>query len=211
MPKQQLKSDKKDLRKQIIRGLQACIEEKGYAHTKLNDIAARSELVPSHIRYYFTSKEEMLVYHFEELGKDFIYRVYGLDRSSPSSWFSDFGQLVFDDNPKWKRAVLVLMEANVVAAHSEDLMRIKADSDRRLLRELEDQFGSVKLSAGLEPPAAAQLTFAMMNGLLTNEVFESGPSVVEARQLFFAFVQSIAGISVDAVKLSKASKSTGVA
>ncbi|MEM9621206.1 MAG: TetR/AcrR family transcriptional regulator [Pseudomonadota bacterium] len=190
------KPDKKGIRKQIVRGLQACIVEKGYAYTKLNDIAAKSELVPSHVRYYFTSKEEMLEYRFEEMCRDVAYRLAGFDRSSPSAWFRDFGYFMFNDNPQWKPTILVLMEVNVAVAHSDAMRRMKAESDRRVLKEFEEQLGSTQLAAGLDPAAAAQLTFAMMNGLLTNEAFESGPSVLEARQLFYAFVESMAGIKV---------------
>ncbi|MYK27599.1 MAG: TetR/AcrR family transcriptional regulator [Gammaproteobacteria bacterium] len=186
----------KDLRREIALGLQKCIVEKGWAATKLNDIAAKAELVPSHVRYYFPNKEEMLTYRFAELCDEFAFRVYLLDRSSPIVWFQQFGYLAFNENPRWKEVLLVLMEMNVAVFHSERMSRIKVEADQRILREFEDQLSKLTLAANLTPSAAAQLAFATMMGLMTNEVFESGPSVAEARSLFFASLESITGLQL---------------
>ena len=184
----------RDLRREIALGLQQCIVEKGWAATKLNDIAAKADLVPSHVRYYFPNKEDMLAYRFAELCDEFAFRVYLLDRSSPIVWFQQFGYLAFSENRHWKETLLVLLEMNVAVFHSERMSRIKAEADQRILREFEYQLSKLTLAANLTPSSAAQLAFATMIGLLTNEVFESGPSVVEARSLFFASLESITGL-----------------
>lgn len=184
----------RDLRREIALGLQQCIVEKGWAATKLNDIAAKADLVPSHVRYYFPNREDMLTYRFAELCDEFAFRVYLLDRSSPIVWFQQFGYLAFSENPHWKETLFVLLEMNVAVFHSERMSRIKTESDQRILREFEDQMAKVTLAASLTPGSAAQLAFATMIGLLTNEVFESGPSVAQARSLFFASLESITGL-----------------
>ena len=186
----------RDLRREIALGLQKCIVEKGWAATKLNDIAAKAELVPSHVRYYFPNKEDMLTYRFAELCDEFALRVCRLDRSSPMLWFQQFGYLAFNENPRWRESLLVLMEMNVAVFHSQRMSKIKAEADRRILRQFEHQLSKLALAASLTPSAAAQLAFATMMGLMTNEVFESGPSVAEARSLFFASLESITGLPV---------------
>ena len=197
------KKTSKDKRKAIALGLQQCIVEKGWAYTKLNDIAAKAGLVPSHVRYYFRSKEDLLAYRFDELCDEFGFRVYQIDRSSPLVWFQQLGYLVFTENAHLKETLLVLLEMNVAVAHSEQMMKTKTAADLTILQEIENQFSQAPLVGNLDPRSAAQLVFATMNGLLTNEVFDSGPTVTEARSLFFSFVESISGLPLSTAPVSE--------
>ena len=190
----------RDLRRKIALGLQKCIVDKGWAATKLNDIAAKAGLVPSHVRYYFPNKEDMLTYRFSELCEEFAFRIQRLDRSSPMIWFQQLGHVVFSEDPRWKESLLVLLEINVAVPHSEQMSKIKAEADRRILREFEDQFSQLTMAANLTPAYAAQLAFATMIGLMTNEVFQSGPNVTEARSLFFASLESITALPLSSVE-----------
>src|SRR5580700_4844563 len=82
-------------RAKIARALDACIRDKGYSATSLTDIALRARMSPSHIRYYFDGKEEILEFYLEATCEEITREISAIARHTPAQWLDDFTAYFF--------------------------------------------------------------------------------------------------------------------
>src|SRR5689334_17053902 len=83
--------DKADDRKgKIALALDDCIREKGFAATSLTDIALKARMSPSHIRYYFEAKEQILEFYLAAICAQLMKDISAIPKRKPLQWAKDF-------------------------------------------------------------------------------------------------------------------------
>jgi len=198
------KSD--DRRGRIALAMDACIREKGYAATSLTDIAIKAHMSPSHIRYYFETREEILEFYLGAICDQIIVDIEAIPRKTPAQWMKDFIRY-FINNPDMNRTtVMLLVEIFAVSAHNAKLMKIKVKYDNFVRKTFVDFFKWAGTAPGVDPDDAAYHLWALEGGMKFNSMFQTDFSKEKAGQLFESEIKRLAGL---ATKRSRAARGGG--
>lgn len=183
---------KSDVIKGVIAdGLVNCIVQKGYAQTKMIDVAEACDRSPPHIRYYFKNKESILAFEYERIVKQFEVAVKKLDRNSGEAWLRALAELIFSDHPKAQRSLLILMEAMLVMSRSPKMLEIKHRYDQEMLSAIEAQLTTLSLPEHVDPRSVARTLFDFLNGLMINIAVDPGDDGQDAIERFCAVANQL--------------------
>jgi len=186
------KSD--DRRGRIALALDDCIREKGFAGTSLTDIAIKAQMSPSHIRYYFESKEQILEFYLAAICDQLIRDITAIPKKTPLQWAKHF-TAYFIANPELNReAVALMVEIFAVATHNPKLMKIKVDYDTFIRKTLADFFDWAGTIKGMQPAEAAYRLWVFEGGLKFNSMFQSDFSKAKAGKIFEHEMLRLAGL-----------------
>ncbi|HEX2592412.1 MAG TPA: TetR/AcrR family transcriptional regulator [Rhizomicrobium sp.] len=189
------KSD--DRRGKIALAMDACIREKGYAATTLTDIAVRAHMSPSHIRYYFETREEILEFYLGAICDQIIADIDAIPRKTPAQWIKDFISY-FISNPEMNRTtVMLLVEIFAVSAHNAKLRKIKIRYDDFVRKTFVDFFKWVGTAPGIDPNDAAYRLWALEGGMKFNSMFQSDFSKEKAGNIFEEELKRLSGLGKD--------------
>ena len=184
----------KDRRQRIVEGLDQCIREHGVAGTSLTDIAAAAKMSPSHIRYYFQSKEEILEYYLASLSEEILAEIGRMERSSPEQWLNTFSDY-FSSNPRVSSTSIgVLMEIFGVSVHHPAMAAIKRRHDRAIRQVFRDFFGWAGVIEGMSVEDAAYTGWALDSGMKFNSAFQDDFSLERAGAIFRREMRRLAGM-----------------
>src|SRR5690348_16702150 len=154
-----------DRRSEIALAMDACVRDRGYSATSLTDIAVRAKMSPSHIRYYFDGKEEILEFYLERICEQIIHDIAAIPKTSPQQWLKEF-TAYFITNPKMTRGTIAtLVEIFAVSMHNPKLMKIKLHYDEFIRTTFTDFFRWAGTQVGLSPEDAAYRTWALEIGM----------------------------------------------
>jgi AcrR family transcriptional regulator len=183
-----------DKRQVIADALDACIRKRGIAATSLTDIAEASGMSPSHIRYYFESKEDIIEFYLEQLAAEILAAINRIERRSPEQWLKEFAAY-FVGSPRLTRtSVGVVMEVFGVSVHSPRLTRIKTRYDTAIRKIFLDFFKWSGVAEGITAADAAYLGWALETGLKFTAVFQPHFSRKKAEALFLAEMYRLTGL-----------------
>lgn len=180
-------------RKRIVAGLEACIVKFGYAQTKWVDIAEAADLSTPHLRYYFKNKESILEHQYEHLVQQFERAVSALPQSLGPDWFTELAHLIFDTKRRSRESVMILMQANIVTAHSAPLQALKRRYDQQIQAAIEAQLDYLDIA---DARSVAEIIFHLLSGLMLNTAFESKRKKEQAIELFLQFVHTTTKLDV---------------
>jgi AcrR family transcriptional regulator len=176
--------DTSDRRGVIAQAMDACIREKGYAATSLTEIAIKARMSPSHIRYYFEGKEEILEFYLAAICDQIVRDIEGISRKSPQQWIGEFTRY-FITNPDLTRATVMLMvEIFAVSAHDPKLMKIKSRYDAFIRKTFVDFFRWAGTARGVTAEDAAYQLWALEGGMKFNSMFQNDFSKEKAGEIF---------------------------
>lgn len=176
------KSD--DRRGRIAQAMDACIREKGYAATSLTDIALKAQMSPSHIRYYFDGKEEILEFYLAAICEQIVRDIEGVPQKTPAQWAKDFTRYFITNPDLTKATVMLMVEIFAVSAHNPKLMKIKARYDAFIRKTLVDFFKWAGTADGISPEDAAYRLWALEGGMKFNSMFQTDFSKEKAGTIF---------------------------
>jgi AcrR family transcriptional regulator len=183
-----------DRRVLIANAMDNCIRDKGYAATTLTDIAVKAGMSPSHIRYYFDGKEEILEFYLEATCAEITREIAAIARRAPAQWLDDFTAYFFGNPAMTREAVAVLVEVFAAAAHNPKLARIKAKYDDFIRKTFLEFFRWAGCADGMTPADAAYMAAALDSGMKFNAVFQKDFSREKAAKTFLAEMYRMAGI-----------------
>jgi AcrR family transcriptional regulator len=187
-----VKSD--DRRGRIALAMDACVREKGYAGTSLTDIAIRARMSPSHIRYYFETREEILEFYLAAICDQLIRDIAAIARKTPAQWIRDF-TAYFITNPELNRSTVALMvEIFAVSAHNPKLTKIKTHYDSFIRKTFKDFFDWAGTAAGVDPADAAYRLWVLEGGMKFNSMFQTDFSKERAGLIFEEEMKRLAGL-----------------
>ena len=190
-------------KKRIASGLSRCIVEKGYAQTKLIDVADACDISASLIRYYFKNKESILEFQYERLVAQFGVAVARLDQPTSAAWLRALADMLFDDGRAAQQNLLILMEANVVMARSSKMLELKIKYEQQILSAIEDKLKDSQLPHKQNASTTAQNLFDLLSGLMINVALEPGRYQPDACERFCKVASILTDISLVAFKASR--------
>lgn len=183
-----------DRRVLIANAMDNCIRNKGYAATTLTDIAIKAAMSPSHIRYYFDGKEEILEFYLEATCSEIMREIAAIDRQTPTQWLDEFTAYFFGNPALTREAIAVLVEVFAAAVHNPKLARIKARYDDFIRKTFLEFFRWAACGEGMTPADAAYMAAALESGIKFNAVFQKDFSRDKAAKAFQVEMRRMAGI-----------------
>lgn len=182
-------------RAKIAHALEDCIRENGYAATSLTDIAIGARMSPSHIRYYFDGKEDILEFYLSQTCEEIMREISRIPRDSPEQWLRNFSAY-FITNPTMTRAsIAVLVEIFAAAVHNPKLAQIKMRYDEFIRGIFLEFFRWSGCADGIAPAEAAYTAWSIEIGMKFNAVFQTDFSREKARKVFLTEMRRMAGMT----------------
>ncbi|MGH7819212.1 MAG: TetR/AcrR family transcriptional regulator [Candidatus Binatia bacterium] len=180
-------------RTRVLSALFGLICERGYSRTTLADLAAAAGMSPSHLLYYFDSKDAVLVELFELCATKMREDVESLPGETSAARLNALADYFFGGKVMTRRDQSFMLELFGLATHDERLRRIKAGFDRRLKGWLADVFRSARRPSRVSAEDAAEIALATLVGLFTSAYFDERLETAHGRTLFRAVLTDLAG------------------
>jgi AcrR family transcriptional regulator len=171
----------KDRRGAIRYGLYRCIRDKGYAATSLADVASAAGLSPSHLLYYYGSKEAVLEDLFTVATRHLLESLAELPWEDPPAAFDALADYYFDGRAFWG-----------LSTHYPRIREIKAGFDDEIRERLDGVFARTRRQPDLSARDAAEIAYGLLSGLLT-VTYSSDLEPARARSLFRRTLARLAG------------------
>lgn len=178
-------------RDDIFKALHDCIIEKGYAKATLADVARAAGMSPSHLLYYFSGKDAILVDYFAHVTSRIFQRLQELRSEPPERQIHLLAKLFFGGTGITKSEIGFMLECFGVAVHDRQLHLQKAKLDRfckAYLQELFEKFPRGPANAR----DAAEIAYAMLVGLRTATYFDERLGLQQALEIFRTEMLNIA-------------------
>ena len=159
-----------DRRNTIGRALYKSIRRKGFAQTRLQDIAELANMTPSHVRYYFDGKRAILKWYFAETCKQFSRQAEELMLAAPADPITALTVSYFPEGPKRRAHLGVFLELRALALHDTQLYAQVRQHDRRQIETLAVILAPV--CGDTNPVSAAEVAYSLAQGLYMGETLQ---------------------------------------
>jgi AcrR family transcriptional regulator len=183
------------LRKQaIIRAFKCCVSRQGYANTAMADVAKEAGLFPSHIFYYFDSKQDLLRNCCQQQCEVVVLglsQMVHLPLDEKIDYITDF---LFTANENINRSTSGFMyEAIGVAVNDPILSEFKLEMDRNCKQILSTLFAD--LEANLESrEEKGEIVYWLLAGAKLNAYFDPDNGLENAADLFKKALRATCGL-----------------
>jgi len=178
----------------IVEALDRCMQEKGYAHTSLNDLAAAAGMSPSHLLYYFSGKEEVLEVYFRAAEATVLADVTAHAGDAPEDRIDHLAGFFFGGWLKNRHGLGNVLELFGQAVRRRPLRTVKSRLDRRMKAYLVDLFSKTPRLICHTPQDAAESAFALFIGLIATTYFDERLTLARARSLCREGLRRLAGL-----------------
>jgi AcrR family transcriptional regulator len=183
----------KDRRKTIVAALRRCMVTKGYAETRLTDLARAAGISVSHFLYYFESKEAVLEEVCDEVVEQTLAEVTSYRDDPPEERIHVLVDHVFVSSVT-PSELGVILELVGLSMHRSKIREKLDRYNREMMAYLTDLFEQVPRQPGVSSREAADIAAAILVGLLTNSQYDSGLDDGRARRLFRRSLFDLANI-----------------
>ncbi len=172
----------------IGRALYRCIREQGYASTKLQDIAKQAQMSPSHVRYYFTGKQAILEWYFEQTSERYQAGMKQLVAAAPADPVEALAEAFFPESRKRRANLGVFIELRTLALHHPALLGQLKSHDRIQIGSIAEVLAPV--TGATDPVAAAEIAYSLAQGLYMGETLQRFETAA-AREYFAATLGAV--------------------
>jgi AcrR family transcriptional regulator len=178
----------------IVEALDRCMQEKGYAHTSLNDLAAAAGMSPSHLLYYFSGKEKVLEVYFRASEATILADVTAHAGDAPEARIDHLAGFFFGEWMQNRLELGTVLELFGQAVRRRPLRAIKSRFDRRMKLYLADLFSKTPRLICNSAEDAAESAFALFIGLIATTYFDERLHLARARSLYREGLRRLAGL-----------------
>lgn len=183
------------LRKQaIITAFKSCVSQQGYANTAMADVAKQAGLFPSHIFYYFNSKQDLLRNCSQQqcdVVVQGLRQMVDLPLESKIDYITNF---LFIDNKDINHSTSgFLYEAIGVAVNDPVLSEFKLEMDRSCKQILSTLFAD----SDAEPESReekGEIVYWLLVGAKLNAYFDPDNGLENAASLFKKALRTTCGL-----------------
>ncbi len=183
----------RDRRSAIRFGLFCCLRDKGYSATTLADVAAAAGISPSHLLYYFPSKDAVLEDLFEVLARNMLDDVGRLPGGTPQAKLDALADYFFGGKTMTRTEQATMLQMFGLSTHNRHLWKTKSSFDREFKDWLTGLFRHLPGRTELPAPEAAEAVFALLVGLLTDAYFDARVDPARSRGVFRESVARLTG------------------
>jgi len=187
--------DESDRRIVILRALWRLMLEKGYASTSMTDVARKARLSPSHLAYYFPTKEAILLELFAALSDALLSDLTSQRDEPPIEQCHRLANYAFREPNVDLGESAIALEMMGIALHNPLFRRRNSQHARRVIGYLRDLFVKTPRAFNLSAEDAAVLAASIWIGLLTNSYFYRGIDRSRARMLFRQTLLMLTGLN----------------
>jgi AcrR family transcriptional regulator len=190
-----LGKDTSDRRIVILRALWRLILQKGYASTSLTDVARKARISPSHLVYYFPTKEAILLELYRTLFGALLSGITTHGDEPPAEQCERLASYAFLEPAMSLADRSIVLELIGLAVHNPRLRRSTFDYSQKMIAYLRALFAKTPRAFDLSAEDAALLAASTWSGLLTNSYYYKGFDPPRARELFRRTLLILAGLS----------------
>lgn len=179
-------------RNKIITAFTRCIRKQGFVKTSMVDVAKEADVFPSHLAYYFDSKEDILRSCFLLQGEAILCGLRAAKEYKNSERILYLSDFFFTDNPDINLFTTGFMfEAFGVAIYDETLKNCKKELDMHI-RELFSSFFT-DMSGGEDYNACekAETAYALLSGLKFTLYFDESLRLDHGKAIFEKMLKTI--------------------
>jgi AcrR family transcriptional regulator len=187
--------DQSDRRIVILRALWRLMLEKGYASTSMTDVARKARLSPSHLAYYFPTKDAILLELFAALSDALLSDLTGQQDEPPVEQCHRLANYAFREPKLDLGESAIALEMIGIALHNPRFRRRNSEHARNVIEYLKDLFAKTPRAFNLSAEDAAVLAASIWIGLLTNSYFYKGFDRSRARTIFRQTLLMLAGLN----------------
>ncbi len=181
-------------RARIMAAFHDCIISKGYAKTTLRDVARTAGMTASHLLYYFSGKDTLLEYYFDNVAQTIVERIESFTTEIPERQFEQLADLFFAGRGITRSEIGFMLECFGVAVHDSQLGDQKTELDRFCKSYLSELFAQSPCGTS-RATDYAEISYAMLIGLRTAAYFDKRLGLPRARGLFYDEMLNLAGFS----------------
>jgi AcrR family transcriptional regulator len=180
----------------IVKAFTACVRKDGYAKTSLVDIAKEAKVFPSHLFYYFDSKDALLRVCFQQqcdIIVEGLEHIEEYDLEGKIDYVTDF---LFTENGSVNTFTTGFMyEAIGISISDEVLSQSKSDMDRCCKKLLANVFVSVDSNESVRKEKA-EMVYALLAGAKLNGFFNANHGLEHEREMFRKAFRVFCGLNV---------------
>jgi len=193
--RQILGKDTGDRRIVILRALWRLILQKGYASTSLTDVARKVRISPSHLVYYFPTKEAILLELYRTLFGALLSDITSHRAEAPIKQCDLLASYAFLEPTIPLSDRSIMLELIGLAVHNPRLRRHTYDYAQKMISYLAELFAQTPRAANLSAQDAALLAASIWSGLLTNSYYYKKFDRTRAHALFRQTLLLLAGLT----------------
>tara|TARA_Y100000385_G_scaffold137978_1_gene143366 strand:- start:79 stop:711 length:633 start_codon:yes stop_codon:yes gene_type:complete len=191
-------------RRKIFKSLHDCIEVEGYVNTSLQDIANRAEMSASHLCYYFSGKDAILLEYFESVSARILEQVEALSKGAPQEQIKALADFWFKGKARSRKEIGIMLECFGVAVNHEALCQAKNRFDETCKSYLITLFDDAPSVLGQSSRDAAEVCYALTIGLRSSVYFDKGVGLEDAHRIFVQTMLPMCGVGAEGQVPSKA-------
>ncbi len=191
-------------RRKIFKSLHDCIEVEGYVNTSLQDIANRAEMSASHLCYYFSGKDAILLEYFESVSARILEQVEALSKGAPQEQIEALADFWFKGKARSRKEIGIMLECFGVAVNHEALCQAKNRFDETCKSFLITLFDDAPSVLGQSSRDAAEVCYALTIGLRSSVYFDKGVGLEDAHRIFVQTMLPMCGVGAEGQVPSKA-------
>ena len=191
-------------RRKIFKSLHDCIEVEGYVNTSLQDITNRAEMSASHLCYYFSGKDAILLDYFESVSARILEQVEALNKGTPQEQIEALADFWFKGKARSRKEIGIMLECFGVAVNHEALCQAKNRFDETCKSFLITLFDDAPSVLGQSSRDAAEVCYALTIGLRSSVYFDKGVGLEDAHRIFVQTMLPMCGVGAEGQVPSKA-------
>jgi AcrR family transcriptional regulator len=191
-------------RRKIFKSLHDCIEAEGYVNTSLQDVANRAEMSASHLCYYFSGKDAILLEYFESVSTRILEQVEALNKGTPQEQINALADFWFKGKARSRKEIGIMLECFGVAVNHEALCQAKNRFDEACKSYLITLFDDAPSVLGQSSRDAAEVCYALTIGLRSSVYFDKGVGLEDAHRIFVQTMLPMCGVGAEGRAAAKA-------
>ena len=191
-------------RRKIFKSLHDCIEAEGYVNTSLQDVANRAEMSASHLCYYFSGKDAILLEYFESVSARILEQVEVLNKGTPQKQINALADFWFKGKARSRKEIGIMLECFGVAVNHEALCQAKNRFDETCKSYLITLFDDAPSVLGQSSRDAAEVCYALTIGLRSSVYFDKGVGLEDAHRIFVQTMLPMCGVGAEGRAAAKA-------
>ena len=180
-------------RRKIFKSLHDCIEAEGYVNTSLQDIANRAGMSASHLCYYFSGKDSILLEYFESVSARILEHVEAIARHAPLHQIHALADFWFKGKARSRKEIGIMLECFGVAVNHSELCRAKNNFDEVCKSYLVALFEEAPSALGQSATDSAEVCYALIIGLRSSVYFDKGIKLKDAHRIFLETMLPLCG------------------
>ena len=197
-------------RRKIFKSLHDCIEAEGYVNTSLQDVANRAEMSASHLCYYFSGKDAILLEYFESVSARILEQVEVLNKGTPQKQINALADFWFKGKARSRKEIGIMLECFGVAVNHEALCQAKNRFDETCKSYLITLFDDAPSVLGQSSRDAAEVCYALTIGLRSSVYFDKGVGLEDAHRIFVQTMLPMCGVGAEGRAAAKAQPVNGL-